>query len=466
MPDDNKVKQSITLKPGERGIVRLHRPPKVKLAAAVAPEEFRRAAVLPFGPATAEPRTRVEFFDLFTHFYQIDQGALIGSFPVWPTTTPNPASGQPQFQNGYIEYDDETVSLVDAEQQVILERILGNNQFGTSLAAPSNRPVRNVWPIHQNCGDLFLDFFLSRRDVRPDLRHKYVLQNGTKEWLKVRSPEEHLAWYQALDERVIDAADRAEYERGLRQVELEQQEVWLSRQLQLVRDKQGVLVPRLMPGSWEAELESLFYYEGFRTDDPEHYKYTEEPFFEAESVPMPKLTFGGLDREVRIYLVPQRWQFKYTYFAWYSFATWFWVLFIPIAQTGIYYNRFPLFPLPIKLGNQATDLPRAWAAIERSHSHARSVANDWAFGANGYVTIQFQFTSSGRFEIRRTDSYAKSLAAVVEYGGKRRYIWRRFATARDLTTEILSGPLETFHIKSWFVFTISLPGGNFPVFPA
>lgn len=409
-------------------------------------------------------RARIQFFDAATRFNHVHPGVRVGWALVLDTGARAGVSGEPDFVNGYIEHDLETNGMFPAEIRRIRQGYLESSpgMFGLSQTTHARREVPNCWPLAHDAGSLFLDAHLKRDDL--GVNRKYVLGAGQSDWVRVQSMAQRRANFAGIQSRVLDPAALVAYKLQLEKLKLAETELWLSIQEGVTRDKEGILRPRGLGGGYDLQLDSPFYYEPFSTssDDP-NYKITRDPTFESESAPIGRIF--NLNN-VRVFLVPQYWRVRFSWFAWYLFVTFWAFTYIRFQNTRVFFNRFPLFPRWFNLGTDPDDpfgLAAAWQWIERSRAHASGASSDRALEFfTPFMAMIFIFTSDGIFEIRRTESFPGMLAAVVEVNGERRYIWRTTTTSRDLTIAIGGGKLQTSHINSFGAEVIGGNGGTFP----
>lgn len=426
-------------------------------------KEPRGPYVLPDDPMQTG-RAKIQLFDVATRFAHVDPNVRVGWALVLNSGLNSPVGGQEDFVNGFIEHDLENLGNFSSELNRIREQYLTSepDPFGYSLTTHAGRKVANCWPLAHDSGSLFLDLYSQRKDL--GVERKYILQTGQQDWIKVQTAAQRRQNFEAISSKVTDPRARVQYEKQLNILKTAEQELWLMIQTGITRDQEGVLRPRGMPGGYDLELKSPFYYEPFSTNDPANYKITASPSFFAESAPMGKIEQRD---QVRVFLVPQQWRVRFSWFAWYLFVTFWAFTYVRIPNTRIFQNRFPLFPRWFSIGGAESGDPFAlapvWYWIERSKAHQAGVASDLALQFfSPFMASIFVFTSDGFFEIRRTDSFPGMLAAVVEVNGVQRYIWRTTATTRDLTIAISQGKLHTYWINSFGAEVIGGSGGVFP----
>jgi hypothetical protein len=234
----------------------------------------------------------------------------------------------------------------------------------------------------------------------------------------------------------------------------EKLEQWLSYQTAMTYQQEGRLIPALLPGAYDLEVESPFFYEPLDTNDKVNYKITGLPFYGAEEISIPKIIKGGRrNPETRVFLVPQYWEVRCFFKAWYIFFTMWAFTFVQIPFNFVFWNRPPLFPHPIEIGTVSSDpfgLVPVWQWVEKSKAHRQVISQVRALEFfSPYIAMIFFFTSDGLFTIRRNDTFPGALAGVLERGSSRYYIWRRRATERDLSIVIGQGKLQTGFINSW-----------------
>lgn len=394
-------------------------------------------------------RMRIQLFDLATRFGHLDPNVRVGWALVLNTGSNSLVNNEPDWVNGYIEFDLETNSQSQVALKQLREAYLFNqpDPSGFSKTTHAQRPVPNCWPLAHNCGSMFLDLNVKRDDL--GVSRKYVLQNGQVDWVRVQTLAARRVNFESIGSRVSDPSAQREFNEQLELLRKSETENWLSIQSGITRDKEGILRPRSVPGGYHLQLDSPFYYEPFSTSDPTNYKITSQPDFESESVSIGRIEHTD---KVRVFLVPQLWRVRFTWFAWYLFATFWAFTFVRVPNTRVFFNRFPLFPRWFEIGSGSGDpftLAPAWQWIERSQAHQQGAASDLALQFfSPFIAMIFVFTSDGFFEITRTDTFAGSLSAVLEINGTRRYIWRRTNFNRDLTLRISQGVLNTNWISS------------------
>lgn len=447
--------QVIKARLGERLRIWYNRP---KFSDSAAP----RFAVRPFYPEPFSPledvqrlgRPHIAFYDLATGYAQVDPNVRIGWALIQATGQALGRNETRDFINGYLEMDSEILSNFGMPLRLIREAYLVNHPFDYSEAANSEgkgRKLSNTWPLMHACGGLFLDTTFYSKDSAGSEQstRRFILQPGQSGWEKVRPIGERRASWEGIRAALDSPESRAERERIDEMLRLEDEEEWLSYQTGITYQKEGRLIPVSLGGSYYLRLDSPFYYEPFDTGDEGNYKMTREPDYYAETVPSPRITIGAnVSSEHRVFMVPQYWRMQVTFKAWYLFFTYWSFTFVVIPFTFVFLNRFPLFPRPFVLGS--TDYPPIWQWIERSKAHGRMVS---AVHALEFITpimaMVFVFTSDGSFDLRRTDTFPGSLAAALEIGGRKYYVWRRTGTERDLSIPIDQGPVNTYLINSW-----------------
>jgi len=400
---------------------------------------------------------KIRFFDLGTRFSQVDPNLKVGWALVLNSGVSSTRSTEPNLVNGYAEKDIETILITQlSDQMKIRNTYLEDDPFGSSPASLSGRSIHNCWPLYHPCGDLFLDaYFYKRGDVGEALKERhYTLQQGSQDWHQRIDVDTRLASFEGIKSWFTNPIAKEQADDILGELELEKREKWLSLELGLLHNE-GVLQPRALPDRYDLRMNSPYYYEPIDTNDTINYKYTSEPNFFSSDVVIPRLRFGENFRaDIGIYLVPQFWQVKVFYFAWYLFVTFWAFTYVRFPAVFTYHNRFPLFPRPFALGS--TDYAPIWNWIERSQQHQLSAARDLAVQFfTPFMAMVFLFTSDGRYEIRRVNTFPGALVGVVKFGEKRYYIWRRTVTNRDLTTSISEGPVNTYWINS---FNIGVTG--------
>jgi hypothetical protein len=411
-----------------------------------------RGPLNPFDQVPYDGRPQISFYDLATVFAHVDPNVRIGWSLIQDTGQIMNRSGNRSFVNGYIEMDSEVPFHFGTVLRPILESYLLNDPFAYSLTTLGNRRVANRWPLHHNCGDLFLDSYLvqDRGDESSRVSQKFVLQNGTRGWDKEIPIATRIQQLNAL-RPLFDVSANQLVGKLDKQLQDEADEEWLSYETGIVYGKSGQLRPAVMPGQYYLRLDSPFYYEPVNTLDLVNYKFTRDPHFLAEEYVPPQVSVGQGNRsEARVFMVPQYWRCRVSFKAWYIFFTWWAFTYVVIPFTFVFENRFPLFPSPWRLGTQEEDKPKVWNWIERSKAHGRQFGQIHALEFfTPFMAMIFVFTSDGFFEIRRTDTFPESLVAVVEVANRPYYCWRRTATQRDLTLVIGQGELATTLINPW-----------------